>query len=288
MSKQKKVKKIRFEKVAIIGVGLIGGSIGLALKKKKLACEVMGFFRKKRSAARARKLKMVDTVTFSLKDAVSDADFVIVATPIGVIKHSLSKIISFAKPGTVLMDVGSTKAEIMNLGMRLAIKKGIFFVGAHPLAGSDKSGLIFAEANMFKDAFCFLTPNQKTNVSALAKVRRVWQSFGSKIIITDSSTHDRIVAITSHLPHMISFALINCLPKNYLSLSGSGLRDCTRLALSSEKIWRDICLSNRSEIINAIKKFEASLLELKKLLKTKKTNQLQSYFQKAKKRRGNL
>ncbi|MBU2541913.1 MAG: prephenate dehydrogenase/arogenate dehydrogenase family protein [Candidatus Omnitrophica bacterium] len=281
-------KKIKFKKVAIIGVGLIGGSIALALKKRKLTSEVIGFFRKQRSARNARKLKIVDAAAFSFKQAVYEADLIVLATPVGVIKESLARIINFAKPGAILMDVGSTKKEIVDLSSRLLSKKSIFFVGAHPLAGSDKSGLSFAKADMFKDSICFLTPTRKTNKAALGKVKKIWQSLGAKIIITDSRNHDRIVSMTSHLPHMISFALMNCLSYRDLSFSGNGLRDCTRLASSSEKIWRDICLSNKSEILGAIKRFKESLSLLARLLKTGRSRLLQAYFKKAKKRRDNL
>lgn len=277
-----------FKRVAIIGVGLIGGSLGLSLKRKRLAGEVIGFFRKKRSARLALKSGIVDQAVFNLKNAVKDADLVILATPVGVIKSIAPTVITQMQRRAFLMDVGSTKQEVMRSIEGLISSRKIEFIGTHPLAGSEKSGLLFAQADLFHNSVCFVVPSRYTSPQALAKAQRFWRVLGAKTILIDALTHDRIVATVSHLPHIISFALMNCLPADLLHFAGSGLKDATRLASSESRMWTDICLSNKNEILRSLKRFKTSLTRLESLIRQKSPRLLQRYFLQAKVRRDNL
>lgn len=280
--------KIIFNKVSIIGVGLLGGSIGLCLKREKIASRVTGFFRKRESAKKAKALHIVDQVTFDIFQAVKDADLVILATPVSVIKQIAPKIVKGMKKGAFLMDVGSTKKEIVDCVEKAATKAGVYFVGVHPLAGSEKSGLIFSRKDLFEGTVCFITPGRLTHKLVLSRVKEFWQALGSKVFVVNPKLHDHIVALVSHLPHMVSFALMRSVPEQFLAFSGSGLRDCTRLASSESEIWRDICSSNSKEISAALRRFKQYLSNLEKLINKKDWQSLQKFLLKAKLIRDNL
>jgi prephenate dehydrogenase len=281
-------KKIIFEKVAIIGVGLLGASLALVVKKKGIARSVIGFFRKEKSAILAKRLRIVDVACFDCLETAKGADLVVLATPAEAIKKIALKVIKAMKPGAVLMDVGSTKKEIVETIEVAASRKRINFIGVHPLAGSEKSGLMFARADLFVKAICFITPGKKTDKNVLIKLQNLWKQLGAKVCVINPAIHDHIVALVSHLPHMVSFALMNSIPPDYLRFSGSGLKDCTRLASSQSEIWRDICSTNRKEILASIKRFKIQLKTLEDLLSRKDWEALEKFFLKAKLIRDNL
>lgn len=273
-----------FNKVAIIGVGLIGGSLGLALRKKGLASEIVGFFRRRQTLIKAKRKGLITNATMSLKEAVSGADLIILATPVDTIIKFASKIKRMVKKGAIIIDVGSTKLKIVKKIERL-LPAGVHFVGCHPLAGSDKSGPEAANVNIFKDSICILTPTRNTDKRALAKIKRLWQGLGAETKILTPQEHDKILSFTSHLSHLVSFAIVDCVPGKYLQFIGSGFRDTTRLASSSPVLWRDICFSNRDEILKAISKLQKSLFKFKDYIQKKKFNILEHDFARAKKRR---
>ncbi len=277
-----------FNKVTIIGVGLIGGSIGLTIKRKRIASKVIGFFRKEKSAKLAKRIRMVDIASFNLNQAVRDADLVILATPVEAIKNIAKQIIGVMKPGSILIDVGSTKKEIVQTLGRIAFERKIFFVGCHPLAGSQMSGLLFAKSDLFENSVCFLTPINKNKNLALTKIKKFWEILGARVVITDAANHDRIVANVSHLAHIVSFALIDCVDDNLLRFSGPGLRDATRLASSDSIMWRDIALTNKEQILIALKRFKDSLNRLENLINKKQSHALVKFLLKAKNKRDKL
>lgn len=281
-------RKIIFDNVAIIGVGLLGASIALAVKKRGLARRITGFFRKRESAFSAKRLGIVDAACFDCLEAVEGADLVVIATPAESIKTIALKVIKAMKPEAVLIDVGSTKKEIVETLEAAASRKRINFVGVHPLAGSEKSGMMFAKADLFLNAACFITPGKKPDKKILVKLQNFWRLLGAKVCVINPAIHDHIVALVSHLPHMVSFALIKSIPADYLRFSGSGLKDCTRLASSTPEIWRDICSTNRKEILASIKRFNIQLKALEELLNRKDWKALEKFFLKAKLIRDNL
>ncbi|MBU0533544.1 MAG: prephenate dehydrogenase/arogenate dehydrogenase family protein, partial [Candidatus Omnitrophica bacterium] len=197
-----------FNKIAIIGVGLIGGSIGLAAKKKKLTSKVIGIGRSELSLKKALKKKAVDEISLD-KSKVKDADLVIIATPVGKIVSLVKELIPYLKKGTIITDVGSTKREIMD-DIHKFLPQGISFMGGHPLAGSEKNGVEFADSNLFEKSICFLIPyNNQNATKSFKKLKSFWKKLGANTIIISAEEHDFLMAGISHLPHIIAVALVN-------------------------------------------------------------------------------
>ena len=265
-----------FKRAAIIGVGLIGGSIGLAIKKKGLAKEVIGIGHRRESILRALKTGAIDKGYLDLSK-IKDADLVILAAPVSQIIKSLPRLRKFINNDCVVIDVGSTKSEII----KVAAKSGIEFIGCHPLAGMEKGGAQNAKSEIFKNSLCLLVPLKDTRKGALDKIQRLWRELGARTKILDARNHDRILAFVSHLPHAVVFALIDCLRLDYLSYGSSGLKDTTRIGLSGPLLWRDIFLTNRKELIKAIKEFKSSLARLEFFLKSSQPRKLGAYIKRA-------
>lgn len=272
---------VLFNKITIIGVGLIGGSIGLALKKRKLATEVVGLCRRKSSKVKAEKFKAVDWATLNFKEALKDADLVIVATPVADIVDISVKASKFMKAGAILTDVGSVKGKIVK-AVESKIRKDIYFVGGHPLAGSEKSGVSNARSTLFKDSVCILTKTTRTKTATLIKVKKFWQSLGAKITILTPQEHDRIAAEISHLPHLLAMSLCLSTDKKALPFASSGFKDTTRIAASTAELWSDIFLYNKDALLKSVNKLEINLKKLKTLINSNKRELLFKELQKAK------
>lgn len=272
-----------FKQVAIVGTGLIGGSLALAIQKKKLAAKVIGVSRHKKTLWLAKKMGAVDTAAQDIR-VIKDADLVILATPVNTIIKSAKKISKIIKKNCIVTDVGSTKAKIVAKLDKIFSK----YIGAHPLAGSEKTGIINASPDIFKDSLCILTPKKNTDAAALKKVKKLWLRLGAKVDYLSPEKHDRILSFTSHLPHALAFSLIAAVPKQYLKFAASGLRDTTRVAASDNNLWADIFLSNRGNLSETIKSFEAKLSEIKSALQKKDRNRLNAILKKARVRRESL
>lgn len=283
----------RIKTVSIIGVGLIGGSIGLAIKAVEgVRCKVTGIGRNKNKLIKAKKLGAIDEYTTDFTQGVKDADLVIIATPVGIIVPMVKKILPSLKPGTIVTDVGSVKAPIVSgVEKILSLNPNPYplspvFIGGHPLAGSEKSDIIYAKSDLFQEAVCFLTPTKKTSPEAIATVRKFWQLLGAKVIFLSPELHDHLLAQSSHLPHLLAAGLINLMVKNKSKYSsqvlGPSFRDLTRIASSEPKIWAEICFSNRKEIISATSHFRNILSKVESSLKKGEKKELTNFFQKAK------
>lgn len=265
-----------FDRVAIVGVGLIGGSLGLAIKNKGMAKKVIGIGHRRKSIDEAIRRKAIDEGYLDLRK-IKDADLIILAAPVKEIINTLPKLSRLISRNCLVIDVGSTKAEIMNA----AKKSGIKFIGCHPLAGMEKKGVENAKSAIFQDALCLLVPLENTSDEALGKIQRFWRALGARIKVIDAKGHDRILAFVSHLPHAVVFSLIDCISLKFLSFAASGLRDTTRIGLSDPFLWRDIFLTNRKELLSAIKNFKNSLARLEFLIKNNQPGKLAAYLQKA-------
>lgn len=295
-----------FNKVAIVGVGLIGGSLGMALRRKRLAGEVTGVFRRKISKVKAIKAGAVNRGTLNLEEGLKDADLVILATPICEIIREAKDLVNIVKEGCILTDVGSTKVEIVEAFERLLpkdiypvrntryqakknkISNGVYFIGGHPLAGSERKGVTAAKADLFEDSICILTKTKDTHNPALNIVKALWKNIGARVQILSPKEHDRIVSDISHLPHIVAISLINTVDSKALNFASSGFKDTTRIASSDPTMWRDICITNNGEIINSIRKFEKALKRLKKSIANKKAQEFFKEFEKAKLKRDAL
>ncbi|MDP1853944.1 MAG: prephenate dehydrogenase/arogenate dehydrogenase family protein [Candidatus Omnitrophota bacterium] len=275
-----------FNRIGIVGLGLIGGSLGMAIRKNAVGSEIVGVTRKKRTLDAALKLGAIDCGSLDFK-ILSNCDLIILATPVKTIIELLGQIKPYIKRGAVISDVGSTKFEIVKAAQR-TLPKGIDFIGSHPLAGSEKRGIDNATAELFNDSLCILTP-AKVNIQAnTRKLKLFWKKVGAKVKILEPKTHDRIIAATSHLPHLAAFGLIGSLPESYLGYAGSGLRDTTRIASSDPLLWTEIFLTNRQAILKSIKAFQKQICEFSILIRKKDGRRLFTRIRNIKSKRDKL
>ncbi|MFA5500488.1 MAG: prephenate dehydrogenase [Candidatus Omnitrophota bacterium] len=248
---------MKFNKVAIIGVGLIGGSVGLAIRKKRLAREVIGVFRRASTLKKALKAKAVTRATMSIGEGVKAADLIIVAAPVYSIPALVKEAAKHAKKGAIITDVGSTKTWILNnVEKILKNSRSIYFVGSHPMAGSEHASVEFARADLLSGAPCIVTKDAKTDKAALKKVISFWASVGAKVKVLSPEAHDRSVSLISHLPHIVAFALAGAVPEKELQYAAEGFKDTTRVASSDPALWADIFLTNSKEIAKAARLFK--------------------------------
>lgn len=250
-------KMRHFDKITIIGVGLIGGSVGLAIKKKRAAGQVIGVFRRRSTLSRALRFKAIDKGTMDLKEGVKDADLIIMATPVSSIPVLFKELVKYAKRGAIVTDVGSTKSWIVNKIERTrGVLSSISFVGSHPMAGSEHTGVEFAKGDLLEDSPCIVTRTKDTDRRALSKVVNFWKALGTKVKVMSPAEHDRSVSLISHLPHIVAFSLAGAVPESELAYAAEGFRDTTRVASSDPSLWSDIFFTNRGEILRSARMFE--------------------------------
>lgn len=263
--------------------------MGIALQKRNIAGEVVGVCRHESSLIMAKKRKAITYGyrNIDMEEAVKDSDLIVLATPVKQIMEIIPRISSSLKKEVIVTDVGSTKKEIVKQAERFFYQDR-YFVGAHPIAGSEKRGVKEAKEDIFENSFCIITPTPRTNRMALKKVCQLWELLGARIKIMSPSAHDRLMAKISHLPHALAVALIVSLEKNIIPFGAGGLRDTTRIASSNPSIWNDIFLTNREEILKAIKKFNKVLGKLSSLISHGDRTALYSFLKNAQKKRALL
>lgn len=274
-----------FKKISIIGVGLIGGSLGLDIRLKNLSKSVYGYSRKKENRHTAFKNGLIDHEAKTLEEAIEDADLIILATPVRTIEEHFKLIAEKAKNGAIIMDVGSSKFEILKKAEE-TLPSRLYFVGAHPMSGNEKSGPEAAREALFENKTCIIVPKKRTSQKIVDKISRFWKKVGSKTIILSAEQHDYAVALISHLPHVAAYVLMNSISSEMnidriKNLKGGGLMDTTRIAASSPVMWRDICLSNKSFLLDSMKIFEEQWKDLKKLIQNDDSKAIEKYFKKS-------
>jgi prephenate dehydrogenase len=283
---------VRFRKITIIGVGLLGGSIGLAVKRRKLAREVAGFVRRASTIRECKQFRAVDFATTDLLAAVSNADLVILCTPLAQMRPLVEKMLPALKRGAIVTDVGSVKAGVVRELELLIQKSGAYFVGGHPMAGAEKTGVAAARGDLFENAICVLTPTKKSNANAVRKLEQFWKLLGARVLKLDAAQHDLLVSRSSHLPHVVAAILANLVlnpasPKQQAALCANGFRDTTRIASGSPEMWRDIALANRKNLSRSVDAFVTELKKFQATLKSGETKALEKIFATAKQRRDN-
>jgi len=269
-----------FNRITIIGVGLIGGSLAKDIKKKKLCNKLVGFFRNKHKLDKAIREKIVDIGCPDLRESVKHSDLIILALPVNQIMRVLFEIRNEVNDKTIIMDVGSTKNTIT----RIADKLGLNFVGTHPVAGSEKKGIDFSAERLFDNSKVIITPTKKTNKKAILKIKALWKKLNANVVVLSPQRHDKILSFTSHLPHLVSFALINSIPSKFLPFGASGLKDTTRIAMSDAEIWSDIFLNNK-ELLKSLDVLQKELTKMDRLIKINKKSGLVKNLNKAKRKR---
>lgn len=273
-----------------MGVGLLGGSLGLALKRRRLADSVVGYVRREASVQECEGAGAVDFATLDLAEAVAGAELIVFCTPLAQMLPLARELGPALKRGAIITDVGSVKSSVVAQLEDLLTKVGGHFVGSHPMAGAEKTGVGAARADLFLNAVCVTTPTRKTNRVALRKVEQLWKDVGARLLRLTPDTHDALVSRSSHLPHVVAAGLANLVlepgrPTAQGALCANGFRDTTRIAAGSPEMWRDIALANRRNLTAALGEFMADLQRFQRLLRRGDEAAVQRFFEQAKRRR---
>jgi prephenate dehydrogenase len=260
-----------FERIAIFGVGLIGGSFALALKEAGMVGEVVGVDPNAVNLRRALELRVIDRGESDSAEALSGAELVLLAMPLGQMRSVIEQICTHISDETVLTDAGSTKQDVVRLACELLPQSLARFVPAHPIAGAENSGVTAARVDLFRDHKVVITPLAETSAASIARVHEAWTACGAHTCQMSAALHDRVLAAVSHLPHLLAFALVEDLAgradaEEFFRLAGTGFRDFTRIAGSSPEIWRDVCLSNRAALVSELESYQEQLGTLRNLL----------------------
>jgi prephenate dehydrogenase len=281
---------VRWNKTTLVGVGLLGGSLGLAIKRRRLAREVAGYVRRPASVKECADAGTVDFATTDLLAAVWNADFVILCTPLGQMRLLVEQLLPALKHGAIVTDVGSVKGSVVKELETLIAQAGGHFVGSHPMAGAEKTGVASAQADLFVSAVCVVTPTKRTNRAALRKVGEFWKAVGSQVLRMPPETHDALVSRSSHLPHLVAATLAGHVldpkhPPLLAVLCANGFRDTTRIASGSPEMWRDIALANRPQLRVALDDFVRELQRVQAILRRGRAVEIARLFETAKVRR---
>jgi cyclohexadieny/prephenate dehydrogenase len=278
---------MRIKTLAIVGVGLIGGSIGLAAKRRNVVERVLGAGRRQTGLNQALKLGSIDEAFLDLAAAVRQAEIVVFCAPVDRIAEQIIASAPDCAPGTLLTDVGSTKAEIVK-SVEGRLPQGVAFVGSHPLAGSEKRGPEYADADLFQDRLTIVTETAATDPRALARTTAFWQALGSRVRVMAPEDHDEALALTSHLPHLVAAALASVVPPDLQELTASGFRDTTRIAAGDPTLWTGVFAQNRQAVLNALEQLEGRLSQFRQALMSENWSAVGNLLAQAKKVRDAL
>ena len=275
-------------KITIIGVGLIGGSLAKAIKENNLAKVVFGYGRDLNRLEKAQKANVIDQFSTNLKDAINDSDIVIIATPVGSFKEILIEIKPFLTSKIVISDVGSTKTNIASIVSQTLGDYSNYFIPAHPIAGKEKSGFEASESNLFNNRKVIITPLETSSPDSINLIQKMWEGTGADVDFMSPESHDELLGMTSHLPHMLAFSLVNYLISKNPSASiyaAGGFKDFSRIASGDAVMWRDICIQNKDQIIDHIRGYQKTLNSLVDAIENENSDELDLLFTSAKKTR---
>jgi prephenate dehydrogenase len=278
---------MQLRQLSILGVGLLGGSLGLACRALSSTCRIVGYGHRRSTLDTAEEVGAIDQGFDNLADAVRGAELVILCTPVGRFQQILREMAGHLAPGTIVTDVGSTKRSVVRVARKL-LPRHVRFVGSHPMAGSEKRGVEFARADLFQNAVCITTPTQDTDRGALGDVEAFWGSLGMRTTRLSPVEHDRVLADVSHLPHVLAAALVSMQLDRALPLAGKGFLDTTRIAGGDGALWRDILLDNRDNLRRSIGRLRKQLDRLAALLEPDNADALVAYLNAAASRRADL
>jgi cyclohexadieny/prephenate dehydrogenase len=280
----KKNSAIVFERIALIGIGLIGSSIARRVKRDGLANHISVSARSQKSIDKAIELEFSDTATLSHQDCVKNADLIIICSPVGAYSNIIQNIKSDLKPGAIITDVGSVKQAVIR-DLEPHIPEGVHLVPAHPVAGTERSGPEAGFPELFDERWCIITPTTQTNKGSLNKVTKFWQSLGSNIEIMEPKHHDLVMAMTSHLPHLIAYTIVGTatdleksLTNEVIKFSAGGFRDFTRIAASDPTMWRDVFLNNRDAVLEMLQRFSEDITALQRAIRWGEGDTLHELF----------
>ena len=276
----------KFSKVTFIGFGLINSSLAHVFKLKTLAKETSAFSRSKETREKIKNLNIVDNVYDNIRESVKDSDLIVLGVPVGAMESIVCEIAPFLKSGTIITDVGSVKKHLIDSILPI-LPSDVFFVPGHPIAGTEKSGPEAGFAELFNGRWCILTPNKNTSQVALEKVKFIWEQAGMQIATMDAEYHDRVLAITSHIPHLVAFSIVGTvteledqLKTEVIKYSAGGFRDFTRIAASDPIMWRDVFLNNSEAVLEMLGRFIEDLTALQKSIRWQDGDSLENLFTK--------
>jgi prephenate dehydrogenase len=284
---------LRFRRMVVVGVGLIGGSLALAMRQHGLVEEIVGMGRGEKNLRFAQGQGLIDGYVLDPRDIPGKADLLMMATPVGTTVPMTASLLPLLEPGCIVTDVGSVKAEIVR-GMERVLPANIPFVATHPIAGGEQWGAQAAKADLFVRHRCILTPTDKTDPVALKKIAALWRRVGAKVEIMDPKIHDRVLGVISHLPHVLVYALVNALARTRVpgvdlkSYCAGGFKDFTRIASSRPELWRDICLMNRRAVAKSLGEYIENLEQLKRWIESGRGALLEKEFARANEIRGKM
>jgi prephenate dehydrogenase len=280
----------QWEKITLVGVGLLGGSLGLAIKERKLASRVVGYVRRTASIRECERAGAVDKADTDLRRAVEGAELVVLCVPIAQMAALTAEMLPALKPGCIVTDVGSVKVSVVAELEPLVAGTGAHFIGSHPMAGAEKMGVGAAQAGLFEGAICAITPTANTKPDSIPTLETFWKAVGARPLRVSPDLHDDLVSRSSHLPHVVAAELANYVlspahPKEQGMLCANGFRDTTRIASSSPEMWRDISLANRKNLARVLGVFIEDLQEFQLALEKEDTKAIKEFFNQAKERR---
>ena len=282
-----------FESMAVVGVGLIGGSLARAARERGLVSRIIGLGRGEENLRRALELGVIDVMETDWSKGIQDAELVVLAIPVEGIVQVLPKIASLLEDESIVTDVGSVKGSIVREAERILPAPGRF-IGGHPIAGTENSGVEASFASLFTDRKTILTPTDRTDPEALDRVRQLWEAIGSTVVLMDTDRHDRVMGFVSHLPHIVAYALVHTVCNvdqtegDLARFSAGGFLDFTRIASSHPEMWRDICLMNRDALMEAVESYTLTLDRFKALISEKDGQGLADHFAQCRRVRADL
>ncbi len=284
---------MKINRLVILGVGLIGGSFAKALRRADLCNIIVGYGRSEANLIKAIELGVIDEYALNVKDAVEDADVIVLATPLATNRNLLQEIFPVLKKNVVITDVGSAKACVVEDAKATLGDHFKNFVPGHPIAGKEKSGVEAATAELFEKHVVILTPLEETAVHAISQVTQLWEATGAEVITLKVAHHDEVLAATSHLPHMLAYALVDCLAamqerEEIFRFAAGGFIDFTRIASSNPQMWHDICFSNKKSLLGVLDKFESHLQEVRLAIESDGSDKVLQIFSNAKNTRDKL
>ncbi len=276
-----------FQQVSIVGVGLLGGSLGLAVKRLGLAKSVVGIGHRNSTLETALKRGAIDRYTLSVADGVRDSDLVVLCTPVGLFGPLMARAAGALAQGCLVTDVGSTKRAVLQACLP-HLPKGCNFVGSHPLAGSEARGIDAASEDLYDGALVLVVPTDRSDEKSVGTIESFWQALGSRTQRIDAESHDRLLAQASHLPHLVASALVEAMGSDAEHLVATGFLDTTRIASGDPTMWRDIFMTNRDQLLRALERFENILAEMKEALDAGDAEAVERLLRQAKARRDRL
>lgn len=283
-----------FEKVCIVGVGLIGGSIAISLKEKKMVGTITGVGRGKDNLETAINRSIIDSYTHDLGEGVKDCDLIIIAVPVLATSTAVEKASLNLKKGSIVIDVGSVKKSVID-AVEPIMPEGVHFIPTHPVAGTEHAGAANAFSGLYENRRCIITPTENTDKDALEKISSMWKEIGSEVVLMDATEHDLVLASISHLPHLVAYTLVNTvsdmedsIEEEILKYSAGGFQDFTRIASSSPDMWKDICAGNKEAILKTIETFSKSLKSLEADIANNNWESVRKSFATAKEARDKL